>query len=101
MAKLRCTAQSCMYNNSQYCYLGEIEVSGTEADCSEDTCCSNFYKDIGNARNLIKKQTIEFMDVGCDARSCIHNVVCKCQADYISMSGYDVSHCDETCCLRF
>lgn len=101
MPKLRCTAQSCIHNSSECCCRGEIDVAGTGAEHSEDTCCGNFYEDIGNARNAVSQEPTEFMEVGCEAQNCMHNVACKCQADYIDVSGYGAQHCGETCCSSF
>ena len=101
MSKVRCTAQGCIHNYSECCSRGEIQVAGTRADHSEETCCANFYEDIGNARNALNEQPTEFMDVGCEAQNCIYNIAYKCQADYIDMSGYGAVRCAETCCSSF
>ncbi|MBE6022144.1 MAG: DUF1540 domain-containing protein [Cellulosilyticum sp.] len=101
MPKLRCSAQACIHNNQECCCRGEIQVSGQGADHSEETCCSNFYEDIGNARNVIQQEQTVYMDVTCEAENCTHNVAYKCQADYIDVSGYSACKCDETCCSSF
>ncbi len=101
MPKLRCSAQSCMHNNSECCCRGEIEVAGESAGHSEDTCCSNFYQDTGSTRDAVGQEPTEFMDVQCQAQNCTHNENCKCEADYIDVSGYGACECDETCCSSF
>lgn len=101
MPKLRCSAQGCIHNTSDCCCRGEIEVAGESAGHSEDTCCSNFYQDAGNARNAAGQEPTEFMDVQCQAQNCTHNESFKCQADYIDVSGHSACECDETCCSSF
>lgn len=101
MPKLRCSAQNCMHNSNECCCRGEIEVAGESAGNSEETCCSNFYEDMGNARDAMDQEPTEFMEVQCRAENCTHNEGCKCHADSIDVSGYGACKCDDTCCSSF
>ncbi len=101
MPKLRCSAESCIHNNSAYCCRGEIQVAGHSAGTSDDTCCANFYEDAGNARNSVSQSPTEEMEVGCEATHCTYNNACRCDAEAIDVSGYGACKCDETCCSTF
>lgn len=101
MPKLRCSAESCLHNNSQYCCRGEIQVAGQSAGTSDDTCCANYYEDLGNTRNAVEQSPTPDMDVQCEAQNCTYNNAYKCYANAIDVSGYGASKCDETCCSTF
>lgn len=101
MPKLRCSAESCIHNNSQCCCRGEIEVAGQGAGTSDETCCANFYDDLGRAKNAVAQEPTVNMDVQCEATNCTYNNACKCNADSIDVSGYGACKCDETCCSSF
>ena len=101
MPKLRCSAQNCMHNSSECCCRGAIEVAGTSAGHSEETCCSNFYQNIGNMSNAVGQEPTEYMEVQCEAENCTHNEGYQCQADSIDVSGHGACKCDETCCSSF
>lgn len=101
MPKLRCSAQGCVHNASECCCRGAIEVAGTSAGHSEETCCSNFYENVGNMSNAVGQEPTEYMEVQCEAENCMHNEGYQCQADSIDVSGHGACKCDETCCSSF
>lgn len=43
--KVSCSAVSCMYNENQDCHAGAIDINGSKACCSGETCCTTFRKE--------------------------------------------------------
>lgn len=39
-----CTAETCTFNKNQYCHAGSIDINGSQACTSEETCCGTFKK---------------------------------------------------------
>ncbi len=100
MPNLRCSAESCLYNNEQYCSRGEINVAGLSASTSDDTCCANYCEGHGGAKNAVGDPTPQ-MEVSCEAKKCTYNQNYQCQASSIDVSGYGANKAMDTCCSSF
>lgn len=102
MPKLNCNAESCMHNSQDCCCLGEINVAGNKAQTSSQTCCSNFYEDIGHARDAIEQGSpTTYTEVQCGAQNCVYNRECRCEAAAVDVSGYGAIQSEDTCCSSF
>ena len=42
MPELKCTVQTCMHNQDFLCRLDSIQVGGSQAKASKETCCDSF-----------------------------------------------------------
>lgn len=101
MPKLRCSATTCIHNQEECCCRGAINVAGHCACTSSETCCDNFYEDVGNARDAVSQQPEDVIDIACEAQNCTHNKNCKCYADYVDVNGYGANNAQDTACASF
>ena len=46
MPELKCTVQTCMHNQDFLCRLDSIQVGGSQAKASKETCCDSFEESI-------------------------------------------------------
>lgn len=101
MTQLKCSAQTCMYNQDQYCCKGDIMVEGRDAKEASGTCCASFRERMeGSARNAMEHPSRN-IDVDCEATQCVHNEDCKCAAKSISIAGSHACNCRDTECAEF
>lgn len=102
MTKLKCSVQSCMYNEDSLCCKGDIKVEGKDAKATRETSCSSFKErshDCGCNTVGHKSKTI---DVDCDAVKCVYNENLKCQAKQIGIAGSGhAKESKETECATF
>ena len=42
--KVSCLAETCMYNKNMDCHAGAIDINGSKACTSSETCCGTFRK---------------------------------------------------------
>ncbi len=101
MTQLKCSAQTCMYNEDQYCCKGDIMVEGKNAKEPSGTCCASFRERTeGSMRNAISHPSRN-IEVDCEAKDCVYNDSCKCTAESINIAGSHACHCGDTECARF
>ncbi len=43
--KVSCSAVTCMYNKNEDCHAGAIDINGSKACTSNETCCATFKKE--------------------------------------------------------
>lgn len=101
MTQLKCSAQTCMYNEDRYCCKGEILVEGRDAKESGSTYCASFReRGEGRMSNSMVHPT-KNVDVDCEAVSCVFNEGCKCSANEIGIGGSHACQCQDTECASF
>ena len=101
MTQLKCSAQTCMYNEDQCCCKGDIMVEGRDAKEPSATCCASFRERTGDTARNAMEHPSHNIDVDCEAVTCIHNDDCKCAAKSITIAGSHACHCDDTECAQF
>lgn len=101
MTQLKCSAQTCMYNEEQYCCKGDIMVEGRDAKEPSGTCCASFReRGEGSATNSMEHPSRN-IDVDCEAVQCVFNDDCKCSAREIGIAGSHACECEDTECASF
>ena len=103
MPELRCTVQTCLHNKQFYCELDSINVGGSSAKKSEDTCCDSFEErkeSMSNAADVTGSAS-DRSDIDCKASECMYNDNCKCHAGKISVEGSNACKCEQTECATF
>lgn len=110
MPELKCTVQTCVHNKQFLCDLEAIEVGGSSAKNTEDTCCdsfeerkeggySNHYSDsYGDVSSAMPSAA---SSVDCKATECMYNNECRCHAGKISVEGSEACHSSDTECATF
>lgn len=103
MTALRCSAMTCVYNKSQLCSKGQIDVQGQDARMSDETCCGSFCeRSEGSAKNSTADGCgCETIQIACEACHCSYNTDKKCTASAIDVSGAHACNCQETKCDTF
>ena len=103
MTLLNCSATSCTYNRNQKCSRGDIEVSGSDAHRSDETCCASFLdRRYDNTHSNVNEGCgCEKIEITCQAQSCTYNDACRCTASAINISGAQASTEKETQCSTF
>lgn len=101
MPELKCSVVTCVHNNENYCALDSIEVNGSSAQKSEETCCGSFVEKRDNQYSNSAKSATATSDVVCRARDCKYNDECKCFAGKINVAGSSACHSEETECTTF
>lgn len=101
MPELRCTVQTCMHNQNDYCDLDKITVGGDAATAPKDTCCDSFEERKDGYSNQMEKSASPISDVDCQATECNYNKNCSCQAGKISVEGSGACTCGQTECATF
>ena len=100
MPVLDCTVVSCAYNSEKKCSKGDIEVGGSQAKVTSETCCSSFRQRGAGASNSMGAPK-ERASVKCEAEKCVYNEACKCCADKVGIIGANACDCHETECATF
>lgn len=103
MPELRCTVQTCLHNQQNYCNLDSICVDGNSAKKSEETCCKSFEerKDSYSNASEITGKASDCACIDCKAVECMYNDNCKCHAGKISVEGSNACKCEQTECASF
>ena len=103
MPELRCTVQTCVHNQQNYCNLDAICVDGSTAKDSEDTCCKSFEERKDSYFNAadITGQASDRSDIDCKAVECMYNEQCRCHAGKISVEGSNACESEQTECATF
>ena len=101
MTQLKCSAQTCMYNENHYCSKGDIMVEGKNASDSTGTYCASFKERTdANATNSVGHPS-KNIEVDCQAVKCVYNKECKCTAKEIGIAGSHACTSDDTECASF
>ena len=100
MTALDCCVANCKYNAENYCSRNEIDVKGTSANTSDDTCCGSF-KDQGFESSNSTKDPNPTLSVSCEATNCIFNESKLCSAEHIDIAGFGANESSQTLCSSF
>lgn len=100
MTALRCTAETCMYNEDKLCSRGDIEVQGSHANTMDETCCGSFRERTGQGSNC-SGCGCDTIKITCQAEGCVYNDDKECHAGSIDINGSHAESCKETCCGTF
>lgn len=110
MPELRCTVQTCTHNQKFLCDLDAIQVGGSSAKNSQETCCDSFeerktdsYSNSYTNRygDVSSSTASDTSNIDCKAVECMYNNECKCHAGKISVEGSNACQCEETECATF
>ena len=101
MAELKCSVDTCVYNNSECCCKGDIMVGGMRALSCEETCCESFREKKGDRATNEAKHPSRTISIDCEAVKCIYNSNYKCLADHVDIRGCKAADCRETSCATF
>ena len=109
MPELKCTVQTCVHNKQFLCDLDAIQVGGSSARDSKETCCDSFQerKDgmtngvSGGYGDVSSSKPSATSNIDCKATECQYNDACKCHAGKISVEGSQACQCEETECATF
>ncbi len=101
MTQLVCSVKNCKYNENNCCCKENIQVAGSSARKSNETCCGSFVeRGITSARNSTLEPT-KATNVECKAEKCRYNENAKCHATNIDIQGKNACCCGETECATF
>lgn len=100
MTQLKCSVETCMYNDEHLCAKGDIMVGGQSATTPNETCCESFRERSGAASNMAASGDRD-IQVKCKAEKCIFNEECRCSAKEIGIAGSSACKCAETECASF
>ncbi len=101
MPELRCTVQTCLHNKEFYCDLNAIQVGGSSARRSQETCCDSFEERKGDSYSDVTGEASPKSDIDCKAVECMYNDDCRCFAGKISVEGSNACRCEQTECATF
>lgn len=103
MTYLKCSATTCIYNKDELCSKGDINVMGSEARQSDETCCGSFReRTTSSATNAMTEGTgKKEILIDCKAHNCTYNEHCKCTAGSIGISGPGAKDTQDTKCSTF
>ena len=101
MTQLKCSAQTCVYNQENLCCKGDIQIEGKNAGDASGTCCASFRERKGDSILNAMEHPSKNIDVDCEAVRCIFNEDCKCSAKVIGIRGSHACNCDDTECASF
>lgn len=101
MPDLNCTVISCVYNRTERCCKGDIQVEGSNARVTEETRCASFRPQKGEAFANRAEEPRACTCVHCAATDCVHNEACECKAERIGIVGGHVFDSRETECATF
>lgn len=104
MADLKCSVESCLYNEDQLCSKGDIMVGGKHASTSEETCCESFARR-REGQDAFKSSTCHptrTISIDCEVAKCVYNANYKCKASHVDIKGCSgCCDCHETACGTF
>lgn len=101
MPELKCTVQTCVHNKQFLCDLDTIQVGGSDARTSRETCCDSFQERKGDTYSDIAGTASDLSNIDCKAVECIYNKDCQCHAGKISVEGSNACQCEGTECATF
>lgn len=107
MPELRCAVQTCAHNKNSLCSLDTIEVGGSNATQSKDTCCDSFREkrtdgytncaDGGCGCGCASERS----QINCKAHDCQYNHGCSCHAGKVNVQGTNAHKSQATQCGTF
>ena len=100
MTALDCNVSTCGFNDERCCCRSEIDVKGTKADHTDDTCCGSFKKGSAESQNSTRTPNTN-LSIGCEAVNCAFNDSNKCSADHIDIAGTSANDAGQTICSSF
>ncbi len=101
MTNLDCSVKNCRYNENNCCCKENIQIDGSSARCSNETCCGSFVERSEEyARNSVYEPS-KPTNVSCKAENCKYNEDCQCHASDIDVAGSKACCCGETECKTF
>lgn len=101
MIQLSCSVKNCVYNDSNMCCKENIQVAGSTARKSNETCCESFVER-GEGRYTNQTMSPERdTNVLCHACHCKYNDNDKCHAKSIQIAGTAACCPGETECSTF
>lgn len=101
MADLRCQADTCTYNKSEYCCKGDIMVGGKHAVEEADTCCGSFAMKRGDSFTSAMEHPKKTISIDCEATKCKYNSDYRCVAEHVDIKGAGASDSRRTACATF
>ncbi|MCI8891652.1 MAG: DUF1540 domain-containing protein [Eubacterium sp.] len=101
MPRLECSVTNCRYNKEHGCIRENISVGGAGASSTSETCCDSFEERRGDSFMNSVKEPSERVNIRCEAKKCVHNDDCSCQADGIDVGGSNACRCEQTACGTF
>lgn len=101
MIQLDCSVQNCKYNEDHCCCKDNIQVDGSSARRSNETCCGSFVEKTTDAVSNMSLEPAKPTNVACKADMCKYNDNRKCHADSIDIQGKNACCCGETECATF
>ncbi len=101
MTELRCSADTCAHNDCNCCCKGNINVKGSDAYCTDDTCCQSFQERKGTSVSNACCEPKRAIDICCDAVDCRHNQNQTCHAPSIEVQGHGAHTANQTACGSF
>lgn len=101
MTYLDCTVTGCIYNEDKCCCKGDIQVEGSKAERTEETCCGSFRERGSNDTRNVAKRISKEIEVACQAIKCEFNEDKVCAAEHIGIVGRNACACGETECATF
>lgn len=100
MTKLGCGVETCQHNQEHLCCIGAIQVGGTDANTSPETCCESFVEKQSSFTNYVGSPELD-TNIGCHATNCTYNEDGCCSAEAIEVAGQSACNCHETECKTF
>lgn len=100
MTKLKCSVETCKYNDGHLCAKGDIMIGGKSAVAPNETRCESFKERTDSASNTVGSADTN-IEVGCQAEKCVFNEGCKCSAGEIGIAGNNACVSAETECASF
>lgn len=101
MTKLDCNVVNCSYNEDNCCKRADIQVEGTKATTSSETCCGSFASKGCGCANAHTEGARKETQVACEACECKYNEDHSCTAGHIGISGGHADSSRETECGSF
>ena len=94
MTKLDCNVVNCSYNADNCCRRTDIQVEGTQAKTSSETCCGSFAPKGCGCQSCHTTDVKKDTTVSCEACECKFNEDHACHAGHIGISG---GHAGDLC----
>lgn len=96
MTKLDCNVVNCSYNADNCCRRTDIQVEGTQAKTSSETCCGSFAPKGCGCQSCHTTDVKKDTTVSCEACECKFNEDHACHAGHIGISGGHADSSRET-----
>ena len=103
MTYLKCSATTCVYNKNELCSKGDINVMGSDAQHSDETCCGSFRERSASSitNSMTEGNGKKEILIDCKAHNCTYNEHCKCTAGSVGIGGVGAKESCDTKCDTF